>query len=140
MTTTTFSAPSASKGLRIGLWVVQALLALLYVYSGLTKFFTPIPELSQMMPWTGAVPEGFVRFIGIVDFAAGLGFVLPALTRIQPQLTPLAALGSTVLQILAFSFHSYRGEFMVVPMNIVILAGSIFVLWGRYKKAPIQAR
>lgn len=131
---------SSSKPLRAFLWVAQALVAALFIMSGVMKFFTPIAELSAQMPWTGQVSEGFVRFIGLVDLAGGLGVLLPALTRIAPGLTPLAALGATVLQILAIGFHSYRGEFVVLPLNVVLLALSLFILWGRTKKAPIQSR
>ena len=115
-------------------------MALLYAYSGVIKFSTPIGQLSQMMPWTGDVPETFVRAIGVIDFAAGLGLVLPALTRILPALTPLAAAGSTLLQVLAFGFHASRGEFGVLGLNVALLALSVFVLWGRTKKAPVLPR
>lgn len=131
---------SAGRPLKAGLWISQILLALLYVYSGMTKFSMPIPQLSQMMPWTGQVPETFVRFIGVVDLAAGLGLVLPALTRILPRLTPLAALGSAALQVLAFAFHTSRGEYAVLGLNVILLALSVFVLWGRTKKAPVTPR
>jgi hypothetical protein len=92
------------------------------------------------MPWTGQYPEGFVRFMGLVDLAGGLGILLPALTRILPRLTVLAALGCVVLQVCALVFHLSRGEAMVTPLNVVLLALSLFVLWGRGKKAPILPR
>jgi uncharacterized membrane protein YphA (DoxX/SURF4 family) len=140
MNTLTLDTPVAGKPIRFGLWTAQLLMALLYVYSGVMKFSTPIPQLAQMMPWTGDVPETFVRAIGAVDFAAGVGLVLPALTRILPGLTPLAAAGSTLLQVLAFGFHTSRGEYAVLLLNVILLALSVFVLWGRTKKAPILPR
>jgi hypothetical protein len=45
-----------------------------------------------------------------------------------------------VLQVLAFAFHAYRGEFGVLPVNVVLLALSAFVFWGRSRKAPILPR
>lgn len=130
----------AGQPLRIGLWVAQAVLFVLFVGAGLAKAFTPIPELSQMMPWTGQLPAGFVRFIACVDLAGGLGVLLPSLTRIRPRLTVLAALGCTVLQVLATGFHLSRGEVGVLPLNAVFLALSVFVLWGRSKRVPISPR
>ncbi|MNL87944.1 hypothetical protein D3C87_2173820 [compost metagenome] len=56
------------------------------------------------------------------------------------RLTPLAALGFSLIQVLAMGVHISRGEFMVLPMNLVLLALSLFVLWGRERKAPIVAR
>jgi DoxX-like family len=81
-----------------------------------------------------------VRFMGVVDMAGGLGMLLPAITRIKPQLTVWAALGCVVLQACAMVFHISRGEAMVTPMNLVFLALSAFVFWGRRSRAPILAR
>ena len=131
---------STSKPLRIALWIAQGLVTVVFCMSGVTKLATPIPDLAAMMPWTGEVSSGFVRFIGLVDLAGGIGILFPALTRIQPRLTVLAALGCVVLQVLAFGFHASRGEFAVLPMNVVLLALSAFVLWGRGKKAPVAPR
>ena len=128
------------KPLRIALWVAQSLVAAMFIMSGFMKLATPIAELAAMMPWAGQVSPAFVRFIGFVDLAGGIGILLPALTRIQPRLTVLAALGCVVLQVLAFGFHASRGEFAVLPVNVVLLALSAFVFWGRSKKAQILPR
>jgi hypothetical protein len=72
--------------------------------------------------------------------AGGVGLLLPALTRIKPGLTVAAALGCTVLQALAIAFHISRGEVAMTPVNFTFLALSVFVLWGRGRKAPIPAR
>ena len=128
------------KPLRFALWTAQALVAAMFCMSGFMKLATPIHELAAMMPWAGQVPPGFVRFIGLVDFVGGIGILLPALTRIKPRLTVLAALGCVVLQVLAFGFHAWRGEFAVLPVNVVLLALSAFVFWGRSKKVPVAPR
>ncbi|MGJ5202646.1 DoxX family protein [Bradyrhizobium sp. HKCCYLR20261] len=139
--TTTNDLPlQPSLALRIGLWIAQALLFALFAFAGVTKLFTPIPELAQMMPWTGDHSATFVRIIGLIDLAGGLGILLPSLTRIMPRLTVLAALGCATLQVFAFVFHLSRGEGVVTPLNILLLALSLFVLWGRNGKAPIAPR
>jgi hypothetical protein len=129
-----------SKVLNICLWVAQVMLFVLFGGSGLTKLFTPIPQLSQMMPWAGQYSEHFVRMIGCIDLAGGIGVLLPSLTRIFPRVTVLAALCCVVLQVLAIGFHTSRGEFSPLPLNFVLLPLSIFVLWGRAKKVPIAPR
>jgi uncharacterized membrane protein YphA (DoxX/SURF4 family) len=141
MTTAVFSPSSnPSKTLRVGLWAAQFVLAGLFLFSGFMKLGTPIPELAKMMPWTGQHSELFVRFIGLVDLAGGLGILLPALTRIKPRLTVLAALSCSLLQVFAMVFHLSRGEAPVLPLNIVLLSLSLFVLWGRARKAPLLPR
>lgn len=138
--TTALNYPRPGRGLRIGLWAAQVLIAVVFTGAGFVKLSTPIAQLSATMPWTGQYPEGFVRFMGMVDLAGGLGILLPSLTRIVPRLTVLAALGCVALQVCALVFHLSRGEAMVTPLNVVLLALSLFVLWGRGKKAPILPR
>lgn len=139
-TLSTSPQPTAGKALRIGLWAAQVLAAAVFVAAGLTKLATPLPELAQSIPWTADFPAAFVRAIGIVDLLGGLGLVLPAATRILPRLTVWAAIGCVVLQLLAMAFHVTRGEFGVLPMNMVLLGLTAFVVWGRGKRLPIAAR
>ena len=127
------------KGLSIALWSIQALLALFFLYGGVTKLATPAVELVKMMPWTGSHPT-LVSVTGIVDLLGGLGILLPALTRILPRLTPLAAVGLIVLQVLAMAFHVMRGETALAPMNAVLIGLAAFVLWGRTRALPVAAR
>ena len=137
-TTTNDLAPlRPSLALRIGLWTAQALIFLVFGMAALTKLFTPIPELSQMMPWTGDHSVAFVRAIGLIDLAGALGIIMPSLTRIKPGLT---VLGCATLQVIALVFHLSRGEAILTPLNLVLLALSLFVLWGRNNKAPILPR
>ena len=130
---------SAPKGWRISLWVAQLLLAAMYIPSGLMKLTKPLAELAQQMAWTADLPQ-LVRIAGAADLAAGLGLILPALTRIAPRLTVWAAIGATVLQVLAMGLHVSRGEFGVLPINAILIALQLFVIWGRTKKAPIAPR
>jgi uncharacterized membrane protein YphA (DoxX/SURF4 family) len=135
------SAPSqASQAVRVSLWVAQVAIFGLYCIAGFMKLTMPVREISRMWPWTGLVPEHFLRFIGVVDLAGGIGILLPALTRIAPWLTVSAALGCSVLQVLAIGFHASRGKISLTPFNFFLLALSAFVAWGRYEKAPILPR
>ncbi len=124
----------------IALWVVQVLLAAFYAFVGGTKAFSSLPDLTAMMIWPGDYP-GLTRFVGWAEIAGAVGLILPALTRILPWLTPLAAAGLSAIQVLAIGFHAMRGETaMTLPINLVLLGLSLFVLWGRLRKAPIAAR
>lgn len=143
MATHAASAPSSSpssKGLSIALWIVQGLLAAAFLMAGTLKTTTPIAELATRLPWTGQVPAALVRFIGASELAAGLGLILPSVTRIRPKLTPAAALGLLLIMVLAAGFHLSRGEAQVLPINLVIGGLAAFVAWGRLRKAPIAPR
>ena len=125
----------------IGLWVAQVLLALAFGAAGVMKLFQPIEALGAMMTWVTVTPDLLVRFIGFVELAGALGMILPAITHILPFLTPLAALGFAIIQVLAIGVHASLGETaMSLPMNLVLLALSLFVAWGRFRKAPISPR
>lgn len=128
-----------SKGLNIALWIVQSLLAVMFLMAGSSKLFQPIAELSKMLPWVTSVSEGLVRFIGGSELLGGLGLLLPSILRIKPNLTPLAALGLAVVMVLAAIFHINRGEYSAIGMNALLIALALFIAWGRTKKAPITA-
>ena len=133
------AAPSKGRALSAALWGAQGVLAAAFMAAGVTKLFTPADQLAAMIPWTGEY-GALVPFTGLVDLAGGLGILLPSLTRIQPRLTVLAALGIIVLQVLAGVFHLSRGEGDVLPMIAVFIALAGFVLWGREKARPIAPR
>jgi uncharacterized membrane protein YphA (DoxX/SURF4 family) len=138
---TDVAARSRPNWWSIGLWAVQVLLALGFGAAGVMKLFMPIADISAQMAWAAASPEWLVRFIGFAELAGALGMILPAATRILPWLTPLAALGFGVIQVLAIGVHAVRGETaMTLPINLVLLALSLFVMWGRWQKAPVSPR
>lgn len=104
------------------------------------KLAMPIPQLAGMWPWAGELAPSLVRLLGVIDLLGGLGILLPSLTRIKPRLTVLAAAGCIALQLCAIIFHSSRAEFSVLPVNVVLVVGAMFILWGRWKKIPISSR
>ena len=140
---TTAARPHAARprrALSIALWVAQVLLAAMFLMAGFMKLTQPVDALAGQMPWVLAVPVALVRFIGAAELAGALGLLLPSLTRIQPRLTVLAALGIILLQILAGVFHLSRGEGDVLPMIAVFIALAGFVAWGREKARPVTPR
>ncbi|MGQ4270588.1 DoxX family protein [Nocardiopsis changdeensis] len=130
---------SHSRVLHIGLWAAQLLLALVFVGGGVWKLTTPITELAQVFPWVGQTPPALLYTTSVLDVLGGLGVLLPALTRIRPGLTVLAALGCAALQASAIVFHLSRGE-ADVAFNAVLLALAAFVAWGRHTREPIAPR
>ena len=141
MTTDTIAAPRRNW-LTIGLWVAQVLLAVAYLGAGSMKLFQPMDALAGMgMGYVTTMPELFIRFLGLMEILGAIGLILPSLTRILPILTPAAAVGLSIVQVAAIVLHATRGETaMTLPANLVLLALSLFIVWGRAKKAPIAPR
>lgn len=129
-----------SRAFNIALWVAQAFITATFTWAACVKLGYEIPRLAAMWPWTGELPEPIVRALGLIDLAGGLGVLLPALTRIKPGLTVLAAWCCVALQVCAMLFHLSRGEAAAVPVNIVFLAVCVFIAWGRRTKAVIAPR
>lgn len=125
--------------MKYALWFVQVLLAIAFLAAGFMKLVMPVDQLAANMVWAGDVPEWLVRFIGLAEVAGGLGVILPTLTRIQPQLTPLAGAGLALVMFLAAAFHLVRGEFFEIVPNLVLLALAAFVAYGRWYLLPVEA-
>jgi uncharacterized membrane protein len=67
------------------LWIVQGLLALLFLFAGGMKLVVPLEKLAGSVP----LPGPFMRFIGVAEVLGAIGLILPGLLRIRPGLTPL---------------------------------------------------
>ncbi len=127
-----------SKAMHIALWGVQILLAVLFLMTGAMKAFMPLNVVAKTMRWVPDVPVGLVRFIGLAELAGALGLILPSATKIQPKLTPLAAVGLGVVVLLGAILHFIRGEGALTPLNFILAAMAAFVAWGRTQEAPIS--
>ena len=119
------------------LWTVQVLLALLFLFAGVTKLVLPIEELNQ---GPVVLPGLFLRFIGVAEALGGLGLILPGLLRIRTGLTPLAAAGLSIIMIGAtvITLKSFGVGQAVVPFICLLL--SSFVAYGRWRLAPLPVR
>lgn len=126
--------------MNMSLWVGQFLLAVFFIFMGALKLFMPLDSLAEQMPWVNDVPSALVRFIGFAELAGGLGLILPAITKILPWLTTLAAAGLSLIMAFATVFTFSRGEFTGVILNMVLLTLALLIAYGRWKRVPIAAR
>ena len=119
--------------MNIALWIVQGLLALLFLYAGGIKLVLPIEEMTKEM----ALPGWFLRFIGVAEVLGGIGLILPRLLGSRPGLTPLAAAGLVIIMIGATALTLAMGGGLVmalIPFATGLLA--VFVAYGRWRLAP----
>ena len=121
--------------LGVALWIVQGLLALLFLLAGGIKLVMPLGELMAQMPLP--LPGWLLQFVGVAEVLGALGLLLPGLVRIRPQLTPLAAAGLVVIMIGATAYTLAAGD--VVPALIPLVVGlfAAFVAYGRWRLAPL---
>src|SRR4029453_9567576 len=119
------------------LWIAQALLALLFLMSGVSKLLSPVDLLGdQFTPLPGA----FMRFIGAIEVLGAVGLILPALLRIHPFLTPLAAAGLLIDMVAAtiFTLIYLNPSMVVFPLVTAVLCA--FVAYGRWRVVPLGSR
>jgi putative oxidoreductase len=120
--------------MNIALWIAQGLLAAMYLMVGNMKVFQPAKvRENPRMTWAHGQPDHYIRFVGTTEVLGALGLILPLVTGILPWLTVLAAIGLTLIQLLAiFKEHLPKKEYEVIPLNIVLLGLSMFVVIGRW--------
>jgi hypothetical protein len=118
------------------LWMVQGLLALLFLWAGGMKLVLPLDQMTGPLP----LPGWFLRFIGVAEVLGALGLILPGLLRIRPGLTPLAAVGLVIIMIGATGMGLVSGEVVttLIPLAVGLLAA--FVAYGRWRLAPPTGR
>jgi uncharacterized membrane protein YphA (DoxX/SURF4 family) len=118
--------------MNIALWILQILLALIYVSAGVLKTFA-VPRAKAQFPWAKKHSDNFVRFVGISELLGAIGMILPMLTGILTWLTPVAAIGLVLVQILAiFTEHLPEKEYKSIPINVVLIVLAAFVAYGRF--------
>jgi putative oxidoreductase len=118
--------------MNIALWVAQILLAAMFGMAGIMKTFQTA-KAKEQLPWAKDRSDGFVRFVGASELLGALGLVLPLLTGILPWMTVLAAAGLLLIQLLAiFTEHLPKKEYNVIPINLVLIAISMFIVVGRW--------
>ncbi|MCA2226595.1 DoxX family protein [Nonomuraea aurantiaca] len=123
------------------LWALQGLFGFFFAGSGFGKVLLYDGALYAAAPravaWYAAVPQPLIVFIGVCEVLGGVGLILPAMTGVKPKLTPLAAAGLTLTMILAAGFHIMRGEYALVPANILLGGVSAYIAVGRWKLRPV---
>ena len=115
------------------LWIVQGLLALVFLFAGSTKLILPIDVLTSMgSPNQIHLSGMFLRFIGTAEVLGAFGLILPGVFRIRRELTPIAAAGLVLIMIGATAITLASGE--ITPSVVPLIVGSLaaFVGYGRW--------
>jgi putative oxidoreductase len=123
--------------MNILLWVLQALLALVFFAHGWLFLSPPADLVAQM---NASLPRWFQQFLGVAEVLAAVGLTLPGLTRILPGLVIAAAAGIMIVTASATVFHLARGEMSSAATTLVLFGIATFVSYMRYLVVPIPAR
>jgi DoxX-like family len=125
-------SPRTGPSLTRALWVVQGLLAAVFLFAGGAKLVLPLDQMTGPV----ALPGWFLRFLGVAEVLGALGLVLPGLLHIRPGLTPLAAAGLVIIMVGATVLTWASGMVAVALTNVVVGLLAAFVAYGRWRLAP----
>ncbi len=118
--------------MNIVLWILQGLLAAMFLTAGTLKLTQTHARLEDIMPWVKDFSTPVVRFVGVCELLAAVGLILPAALDIAPWLTPLAASGLALLMTLAAIFHVRKRELSELTLNVVVVALALIVAICRF--------
>ena len=114
--------------MEITLMVIELSLVGIYGAFGFLKVFRT-QRMKEQMPWARDRSTRFIRFIGISELVGALTILLAMLTGDFSWLAVFAAIGFSLIQILAmFTEHLPKKEYKVLPFNIMLLSFSVFTL------------
>ena len=118
--------------MNIALWIIQSILAAMFVMAGVMKSTQPIDKLVKTVTWADRFPLTTVRIIGVCELLGAIGLILPWLLNIVPVLTPIAASGIALVQFLAIFHHAKHKENNALAFNIVLMCMAAFIAYGRF--------
>lgn len=102
------------------LWIIQGLLAALFLFAGGAKLVMPLEAMQQ---GPVALPGPFLRFLGVAEVCGAVGLILPWALRIRPVLTPLAASCLVIIMAGATAITALGGQIApaLFPMTVGVL-------------------
>lgn len=125
--------------MNIVLWIVQSLLALLYLSGGAYKTFA-FAEVAKSMP---ALPLAGWQALGVIEIIGGVLLIVPAAIKWMPTLTPLAAgvlsLETLVLVAIYAQYSTAIAATNPLVWSVVMAVLVAFVAYGRYVLQPVAA-
>lgn len=115
------------------LWVIQVLLALVFVLPGWGKIGSSVSQHiadGHIKPGESVWP---IRMLGVLEWLGCIGILLPWWTGIAPVLTPVAAVGFCLIMVAGMITHYRRKEYRMLPMLLLIFSLAAVVAFYRFK-------
>lgn len=116
----------------IVLWIIQGILAAMFIPVGAMIVTQPKEKLAPKFPWVNDFPTGIVKLNGVSKILGGIGLIIPMLTGIATILTSLAAMGLCTIMILATAYNIRKHDMKAVVANVIIFLLAAFIAYGRF--------
>jgi uncharacterized membrane protein YphA (DoxX/SURF4 family) len=114
-------------------WILTAVLAAVFTISGFAKSTMSRDRLiASGQTGIAPFPMPLVRIVAVCELLAVAGLFAPWLTETARVLTPLAAVGLSIVMIGAATSHASLKEPKSVAANTILLALAAFVAASRF--------
>lgn len=127
------SASPRKSRTSLWLWIVQVLLAVVFLFTGGSKMAMSTAVLATQ----SHLPGAFMKFIGVCEILGAFGLILPGLFHVWPRLTPLAAACLVVIMIGAIVSTAILMP-VALPLPVVVGLLTAYVAYGRWRLAPLD--
>ncbi len=115
----------------IALWIVQALLGLIFVITGSFKFFqTREKVIASGGTWAEDFAPGIIKLIAGAELISGLLIIIPRLLGSGCYFTLIAAACIALIMTGSIYTHLRRKEFLHAVINSVFLLMALFVIYA----------
>lgn len=119
-------------------WILQGLLAAMFMMAGMMKLAKSKEELKPKMgDWVDAVSTAGFKTIGLLEVLGAVGIIVPMAIDVFPILTPVAAIGLALMMVGAIGLHIQRKEYDSIKKNLPLLLLALVVAAGRLFIIPV---
>jgi uncharacterized membrane protein YphA (DoxX/SURF4 family) len=122
--------------MNVALWIAQILLGLAFTSAGIRKLVEPIDKMAKRWVWVSDFQLPVIRGIASLETLGAIGIIVPALTRILPWLTPIAACGLILLMLGALATNIRYRLYPATAYTVFLVALAVFVAYGRFVILP----
>lgn len=116
------------------LWVIQGLVAFVFLFAGGAKFVMSVEQMNSGPP--PHLPGWFLHFIGTCEMLGAIGLIVPWLTGIQPQLTPIAASLLVIIMLGAVVVTIMGGSIVGAVFPAIV---GVLLVWIALNRRPGRA-
>lgn len=114
--------------MNVTVWIVTGVLAAMFAMAGIMKLTKSKADLVESgQGWAADLPDGLVKFIGVMELLGAIGLILPGAFDVATWLVPAAAIGLALVMAGAVITHLRRREYPTIAVNVVLLAAAVFV-------------
>lgn len=117
--------------MNIIVWILQVLLALLFLNSGFSRTFQYSTKEAELKAMDHLEYGTLIKFIGTCEMLGALGLILPVALNILPVLTMWAALGLSIIMIGAMVTHFRFKEYQNLAFTTVLLILLVLIAFYR---------